>query len=230
MATEPIRCVIMATLVGVTERWHDRGTGTFFCPACGSERDYRHRQGRNWFRLIVPLVPRDVVGDIYECQTCHREYDEHVITAPATSDLATRVQRLTRAGVVTAILDDDPYAEAPRRVAVSVITGTGLRHYSTADLDVDLRSMDVSDLTGLAGRSTVGMDHPARERLVIDIGHVAIADGTLSDANRSMLDELGRALELTPGTVHRLLSRLDTEAANIAAFSGHDAGDGAGPT
>lgn len=214
----------MGTLVGVSERWTERGTGDFFCPGCGSRRGYVHRRSRNWFRIIIPLVPREITGEVYECQTCHREYDEHVITAPPTSDLATRLHRLTRAGVVTAILDGDPYAEAPRRIGVSVIASAGLRHYSTADLDVDLRSMDVSGLSALARESTIDMGHPARERLVIDIGHVAIAEGTLSDSNRAMLDELGRALELTPGTVHRLLSRLDHEAANIAAFSTVDEG------
>lgn len=211
----------MATFVGITERWQDRGTGTFYCPGCGSQREYVHRRSRKWFCILIPLIPRDVTGEIYKCQTCRREYDEHVITSPPTSDLATRRLQMTRAAVVTAILDGDPYAAAPRRVAVSVISGAGLRHYSTADLDADLRSMDVANLLSLARESTIDMDNPARERLVIDIGHVAIADGALSDANRSMIDELGRALALTPGTVHALLSRLDNEAANIAAFAEH---------
>lgn len=215
----------MAIAVGVRERWRDHGTGTFFCPACGSEREYRHRSSRNWFFLVIPLIPREVTGEVYACQTCHRGYEEHVITEPPTSDLATRRQRLTRAGAVTAILDDDPYAPAPRRVAVSVIRAAGLPYYSTADLDVDLRSMNVSNLTSLAEQSTIDMDRPAREQLVIDIGHVAIADGVLSDANRSMLDALGRSLDLTPGTVHGLLRRLEEEAANIAAFTAPHRGD-----
>lgn len=208
----------MAAVVGTTERWQDRGSGSFFCPGCGSNRDYVHRRARNWFCLVVPLIPRDITDEVYECQTCHRVYDEHVITTPPTSDLATRLQRLTRAGAVTAILDDDPYAEAPRRVAVSVIGASGLRNYSTADLDVDLRSMNVSGLYELARQSTVDMDPNTRQHLILNIGHVAIANGRLSQGNRSMLERLGRELALTPGTVHRLLSRLEQEASNIAAF------------
>lgn len=218
----------MATLVGVTERWEQCGTGEFFCPACGSQREYRHRRSRNWFCLGIPLIPRDVTAEVYECQTCHRAYGEQILTAPPRSDLATRRQRLTRAGAVTAILDDDPYAEAPRHVAVSVIAAAGLPHYSTADLDVDLRSMNVAGLESLATESTVDMDEDAREDLVIAIGHVATASGVLSDTNRAMLDRLGRALSLTPGTVHRLLSRLESEAANIAAFTRDHPDVGAG--
>lgn len=205
--------------MGTVERWRNLGDGTFFCPGCGSERAYKHRQSRNWLQVGVPLIPKDITGDIYECQTCHREYDEHIITSPPTSDLATRLQRITRAATVLAVLDGDPYNEPSRRVAVTVIRGAGLPHYSTTDLDADLRSMDVRHVETDAPQLIIDMDTPARERLVLDIGHVAIATGTLSETNRTMLDRLGRALELTPGSVHRTLARLDQEATHIAAFA-----------
>ena len=58
-----------------------------------------------------------------------------------------------------------------------------------------------------------------REHLLLDVGHVAIASGSLSHNNRMMLDRLGRSLELSPGSVHRLMTQLDQEAAAIAAFA-----------
>lgn len=218
-------------MVGVNERWQDLETGTFFCPGCGSERVYRHRRSRNWFYVGIPLVPKDVTGDVYECQGCHRSYDEHVITSPPTSDLATRLQRLTRAATVLAVLDGDPYDAPTRSVAVTVIQGAGLAHYSETDLDADLRSMDVNHLEAEAQKMTIDMDPAARERLVLDVGHVATATGTLTASNRSMLDRLGRAMEITPGAVHRILARLDQEAGHIAAFADHDApAEDTGPT
>lgn len=219
--------------MGTVERWQDLGTGTFFCPGCGSERAYKHRRSRSWLQLVIPLVPRDITGDVYECQTCHREYDEHVITSPPTSDLATRLQRVTRAATVLAVLDGDPYDEPTRRVAVTVIQGAGMPHYTATDLDADLRSMNVEHVETEAQQLTIDMDPAARERLVLDIGHVATATGEFSASNRSMIDRLGRAMELTPGAVHRVLGRLDQEATHIGAFAEHgpdtaDAGDGSG--
>ena len=205
--------------MGTVERWQDRESGNFYCPACGSERVFRHRRSRNWLKVVVPLLPRDVTADVYECQGCHRAFDEHVITSPPASALSTRIQHVTRAATVLAILDGDPYDEASRRVAVGVIQGAGLPHYSSADLDADLRSIDVSQFEAEAAQLTVDMDTAARERLVIDIGHVATAAGSFSPANRSMVDRLGRVLELTPGAVHKILGRLDQEAANIGAFA-----------
>lgn len=212
----------VSALVGTIERWKDSDAGNLFCPGCGSERSFRLRQSRNWLKVIVPLVPKDVTGEVYECQTCHRGYDEHVITSPPTSDLATRLQRVTRAAAVVAILDGDPYDEPSRRVAVGVIKGAGLPHYSIADLDADLRSMNVNHLEAVAEQLTIDLDIASRERLVLDIGHVATATGTLSTTNRTMLDRLGRALGITPGSVHRVLTRLDQEASNIAAFAERD--------
>lgn len=209
----------MSTRVGIIERWHDRETGTFYCPGCGSERVYRHRRSRNWYHIVIPLIPRDITSEVYVCQGCHRVYDEHVLTSPPTSDLATRLQRLTRAATVLAVLDGDPYDEPTRRVAVTVIQGAGMHHYSTTDLDADLRSMDVSNVEDEAHQLTIDMEPVARERLVIEIGHVATATGELSLTNRTMLDRLARALEITPGAVHRILARLEQDASNIAAFA-----------
>ncbi len=204
---------------GATAVWHDRGKGSFFCPACGSERDYVHRQSRNWFRVIIPVIPREILEDIYKCQTCHREFDEHVLTSPPTSDLSTRLQRATRAASVLAMLDGDPHNEHARTKAVDVVRGAGLRHYSETDLDADLRSIDVSQLHNEAQQLTIDLDMTGREHLLLNIGHVALASGAISPRNRAMLDQLGRSLELSPGAVHRLLAQLANDAAAKAAFA-----------
>ncbi len=204
---------------GTTVRWKDRESKSFFCPACGSEREYQHRQSRSWLRAVIPIIPREVLEDVYECQSCHREFDEHVITTPPTSDLSTRLQRTTRAAAILAMLDGDPYDERARNKAVNVVRGAGLRHYTETDLDADLRSMDVANLAHEAQQLTIDLELAGREHLLLDVGHVAIATGVLSHTNRVMLDELGRSLELSPGAVHRLLSQLDHDAASIAAFS-----------
>ena len=205
--------------IGTTVRWRDREARSFFCPACGNEREYQHREARNWLKVIVPLIPREVVDNVYECQGCHRQYDEHVISSPPTSDLSTRLQRATRAAAVLAMLDGDPYHEPSRTKAVNVVRGAGLRHYTETDLDADLRSMDVSNLDAEAQQLTIDLDMTGREHLLLDVGHVAIASGSLSHNNRQMLDRLGRSLELSPGSVHRLMTQLDQEAAAIAAFA-----------
>ncbi len=212
----------MSAVLGIAERWQELESRTFFCPGCGSERVYRHRRSRNWVFVLVPIVPRDVVADVYECQGCHRTYDEHVITSPPTSGLATRLQRVTRAAVVLAMLDGDPYDVPTRNTAMMVIRGVGIPHYSEADLDADLRSIDVTRLDAEAEALNIDLDPAGRERLVADVGHVATATGELSVANRTMLDRLGRSLELTPGAVHRILNGLDLEASRVAAFADHE--------
>lgn len=203
---------------GSTVLWHELEGGNFFCPACGSERSYLRRQSRRWVRFIVPILPKETIEDVYECQGCHREFDDHVITTPPTSDLATRLQRTTRIASVLAILNGDPYHQPSRAKAVDVVRGAGMRHYSDTDLDADLRSIDVAQINQEAHQLTIDLDLQGREHLLVSIGQVVIAAGPISETNRSMLHQLGRSLEVTPGTVHRILAQLDHEATMIAAF------------
>lgn len=210
----------MSIAFGTKLRWKDIASQSFFCPGCGSERVYVHRQSRNWLFVLIPVAPKDVVDDYFECQTCHRQYDEHVITSPPTSDLATRMQRLTRAAAALAILDGDPYNEPTRARALNVIRGAGMPHYNETDLDADLRSIDVTRIDEEAKQLTVDLDLAGREHLMTEIGHVATATGEFSKENRSMIDRLGRSLQVPPGVVHQVLARLDQEAGQISAFGG----------
>ena len=207
---------------GATELWKEQEVGTFFCPVCGSERRYVHRQSRTWIRVVVPLIPRDVLENVFECQTCHRRFDEHALTTGPTSDIATRLQRITRSASVLLMLNGDPHNEAARKKAVDVVQASGMRHYSETDLDADLRSIDVSNLDEEAEAIIIGLDIAGRERLLLDVGHVGIAAGELTDASRSTLDQLGRSLTLSPGSVHRILAQLSHEATAIGAFAAHD--------
>ena len=47
------------------------GTGVFFCPGEGGDRNYEHKQARRWFTIFfIPLIPLKELGDFVECTSC----------------------------------------------------------------------------------------------------------------------------------------------------------------
>ena len=145
-----------------TVRWRDRESRSFFCPSAATSGEYQHKEAQALVERLRADHPASTSStNVYECQGCHRQYDEHVISSPPTSDLSTRLQCAIRAAAVLAMLDGDPYHEPSRTKAVSVVRGAGLRHYTETDLDADLRSMDVSQPRR---RGTTAHDRPRHDR------------------------------------------------------------------
>ena len=57
-----------------------RDSGTFYCPSCRADRQYRHRVARRFFTLyFIPLIPLDKLGEYVECGTCMTTFKPEVL-------------------------------------------------------------------------------------------------------------------------------------------------------
>ena len=62
-------------IFGTRNRYKTIDTGSFYCPHCGKERQYDHKQVKNYFALyFIPVFPIGDGDEFIECQTCHRSY------------------------------------------------------------------------------------------------------------------------------------------------------------
>ena len=58
-------------LIGVTNLTRTRSTGDFYCPTCGTLRDYRLRARRPFLTLyFIPVIPIGPVEQFVQCSTC----------------------------------------------------------------------------------------------------------------------------------------------------------------
>ena len=65
--------------------------GTFFCPQCGSEKNYKHKKVTQFFTLyFIPLIPLGNKGEYVECQTCRNTYIERVLHMRPTLDVTEK--------------------------------------------------------------------------------------------------------------------------------------------
>lgn len=196
-------------ILGFRNRWKDLAQGTFFCPSCGGDRYYAHRQLRRWFTLFfVPTFPMDVVGETYECQTCHRTFDERVLETTTTSDLATRLQWAMRLAVVQIVLDGNPHDAPVRTAAVRAVKGTGAIQYSETQLDGDLRAIDLTQLEVALDQLAPDFETVGKEQFMHACGEVAAASGLITQSNRVAIEAIGRGMGLTPAHVHGVMTQI----------------------
>jgi len=67
-------------IFGTRARYKTVDTGQFHCPHCQKEREYHHKQGKNYFSLyFIPVLPIGDANEFVECQTCKRTYSTEAI-------------------------------------------------------------------------------------------------------------------------------------------------------
>jgi len=65
--------------------------GTFFCPQCISEKNYKHKKVTQFFTLyFIPLIPLGNKGEYVECMTCRNTYIERVLHMRPTIDVTEK--------------------------------------------------------------------------------------------------------------------------------------------
>ncbi|MFC5181704.1 zinc ribbon domain-containing protein [Actinomadura harenae] len=180
--------------------------GVFHCPNCGGDRDYRRRQGRNFFTLFfIPLLPLNRTGpEIAECDTCHGRWTTAVLAVPTSAQLGAMPGTLLRMAVVQVLRSGDVTFPGARERAVEVVRQAGA-DYDTAALDADLgRSFD--DIRVEMARSADTLAPEARENILRAAAEIALLDGPLTFSEEETLNAVGADLALTRVQITGVLS------------------------
>jgi hypothetical protein len=65
-------------------RESSKETGNFYCPQCGSHKDYDRMQLRKWFTLYwIPIFPFSTEGEYVKCQCCRSAWQPTVLSLQA---------------------------------------------------------------------------------------------------------------------------------------------------
>ncbi|WP_131738070.1 TerB family tellurite resistance protein [Actinomadura roseirufa] len=172
--------------------------GVFHCPDCGGDRDYRRRQGRNFFTLFfIPVIPlMKTGGEFVECDTCHGRWSPGVLDVPTTAQLALMPAMLLRMAIAQVLRSGDYTHAAARTRAVGVVREAGERGYDDAALNADLgRPFD--EVRVEMGRASSALAPEARESILRAAAEIALTDGPLSVSEEETLSAVGADLGLT---------------------------------
>jgi hypothetical protein len=186
--------------------------GTFHCRRCGGDRQYRHRAGRRWFTLFfIPVIPLNKVGEHVQCTTCRTRYVTDVLGQPTTAQMQAALPAGMRAAAAAMLRSGDPGSPAARQRAISMIAGAGAQGYNEAALEMDLDQP--SDSLRLA-LNQVGaqLTIQAREWYLADVIRIGMADGALTDSERSAAQAIGLDLGMTQAQVLGVVAMTEQSA------------------
>ena len=176
-------------------------TLVFFCPGCGGDRQGSLREARHWFTLFfIPVIPLKRIGEVVHCDTCQRLYPASVLERPTTSNIQEVLHDAIRAVTVMVVATGDAASPTLRARAVESI-GSIVSGYTDETLTTDLQVLDPAHAPQYVAPLADGLAPAGRERFLSDVVRVAGSDGPLTADQRAVVDECGRALELSPAHV-----------------------------
>ncbi len=186
----------MLVIWGFRVRGRMVGSGTFFCPSCGGDRPYVHKQARRWFTLFfIPLIPLKEMGEYVECQTCRATFQPSVLQLPTTAGLQTMLVSTTREAIVWLLRTSETVAGTG--TALEVLCETAGQPWPPAHLEADLAGLNVSPLADHLRQLATMLNAHGRERFLSNCVRVAAADGTVDDRERQVLESIAGSLGLS---------------------------------
>ncbi|MGP4023751.1 hypothetical protein [Actinomadura sp. 3N407] len=187
--------------------------GIFHCPDCGGDREYRRRQGRNFFTLFfIPVIPLTKIGgEFIECDTCKSRWNPGVLDVPTTAQLAQMPAMLLRMAIAQVLRSGDYTDPSARSRAVAVVQQAGVAGYDDAALNADLgRPFD--EVRVEMARAASALAPEARESILRAAAEIALSDGRLSASEEETLAAVGVDLELTRVQVTGVVSMARQES------------------
>jgi hypothetical protein len=183
---------------GLRVFWSTIATGVFYCRKCGGDRNYRHRTGRRFFTLFfIPIIPLNKVGEHVMCETCKTRYVTEVLKAPTAAQMQLAVTDGVRAMVVVMLQSGDASSAAARAKALQVVNGAGVPGYDEITLIADLARPGQEWRPAIVafGNQTKS---EAKEWHLAELVRIAMADGPLTEVERTKAGGIAGDLGMTP--------------------------------
>jgi len=189
------------------------GTGVFFCPGEGGDRNYEHKQARRWFTIFfIPLIPLKELGDFVECTSCENTYYPDVLKGKTASEIEDISTIAIRHVAVSMALADGTVDPRERDAAVTVVQRFASHPYGLDDLDSDLSSLQVSALSDNLEELSAVLNEHGKENVLTAAVFLAGADGHVDRSEIEVARQIGKALTMSSahieGTIQQELSRL----------------------
>jgi tellurite resistance protein len=207
------------TFFGFRVHYRPIGHGVFHCERCGGDRPFQHLAGRRWFHLLlVPVISVANAGEHIRCAICDTRYRVEVLALPTITQMQTALSAGVRAAAVAMLRASGGGGERSRRRAIDAIRKAGLADYQDPSLDADLTASGESahpgrDLARPLNSLAVQLANPAREWFLAEVVRIGLADGPLSDDERSAAQDVAAQLGMTPAQARGVITMTEEAAA-----------------
>ncbi len=186
-------------------------TGPFNCPSCGDQRAYSRRSVRRFFTLyFIPVIPLDQVGEYIECLTCKQQFGEEVLAY----DPVAEVQQLQAdvggalKRVLTIIMMANGKADGAKIAAAcqgyEQVLGIAIDEHEIQGEMASVQNGE-SELIAEASRLREQLNETGKQAVIQAAIAVALADGPVEGAERTLLGNLAREIKVPLNEVQTLI-------------------------
>ena len=188
----------MIIIWGFRVIWSTIATGVFYCRKCGGDRNYRHRTGRRFFTLFfIPIIPLNKVGEHVMCETCKTRYVVDVLQVPTAAQRQLAAADGVRAMVAVMLQAGDANSAAARAKALQVVNGAGVPGYGEDALAADLTRPGADWRPAIVAFGSQ-LKPEAKEWHLAELVRIALADGPISEVERTTAGGIAGDLGMTP--------------------------------
>ncbi|MBI3134160.1 MAG: TerB family tellurite resistance protein [Bacteroidetes bacterium] len=208
--------------------------GTFVCPQCISNQQYKHKKVTQFFTLyFIPLIPMGNKGEYVECLGCRNTYITRILQMQPTLDITEKQATSAAVGQPRAQLNtgavDSTAAIEPekdkviKKLLIMMILADGkvenaeivsfhrIYHESTGQTVRDIyKEMDEVKAENKSPHQYLkevvhGLNQEGKEAILKASMRIAAADGDIDPSEVRMVENFGKALELKPAEVAAII-------------------------
>jgi zinc-ribbon family len=178
-------------------------SGAFFCPKEDGDRPYQLKSQQRFFTIFfIPLIPLKKFDNLVECQSCRTLYKESVLQRPTATAQSSNMAEVVRVATVS-MLRTSPQTDV---ALAAKANEQGLRHineyyptYDASALATDVAQLDVTALPSMLTNIAAFSDPQHKEGVLTRLTLTALGGkGSLTESERSLLNNVGMTLGLTP--------------------------------
>ena len=190
--------------------------GTFFCPQCERDTDYKHKGVRRFFTLyFIPLIPLDKLGEYVECQTCKGTFIPKVLQydrQTPQNDFLSEYDKAMKHSLVLMMLADGDIDEREKEVVLDTINKFGHNDITMTELEVYINQVarEQEDISTYLKKVAPGLNGHGKEMLIRVAFSVAAADGVIDDSEIELLHQRAEVMEMPKAHLKGVLSDMQT--------------------
>ena len=196
------REMVFVLLLGTRAVTYGSGKGEFRCPGCGAVRSYEKKRVRRFVTVyFLPLVPREVVGEYVECQTCRATFRLSVLADDASAaTLEAEFHAAVKRVMVLMMLADGRIEPREIETLTRVYEKLAKTALTKDDVEreVSAAKAEGRDLYAYLSSVVGRLNDPGKALVLKAAFFVAAADADVDDAETRLLAELASALEMSP--------------------------------
>lgn len=195
--------------IGFDDRIRTTGTGTFHCPNCGPNREYKRERRAQYFNVcFIPVFPINEWPEQVTCKNCCAQFDKSVFFHNPELERRARHERPDRIKLVMILmlLRRDHISEAAMHAIEQSFEEESGVVLSREDLENEIAEAQDMEMDPLIDMIKIAQKlQPKSASTVLRYAYLAATvDGTLSDADSRFLDDLRESLGVSEMAFHRI--------------------------